>query len=616
MSVIHAPREGEFISRFLFVPVVGGVLFGALLLRLWYLQVVQADELRERADSAGLVQVDRLAPRGRIVDRKGVLLAGNRQTILITAKPSEIAKHPEVVPLLARALGVPAQKLRDKIKEGAWRPDLPTPVHVGASIDVASKIVEQQHRFRGVGVESLPMRFYPDTRAFSHVLGYVWTPSRADLDRLKHRGIERPPAYVGKIGLEQVYDPDLMGTPGVERLQVDARRRTIRPLGVDRATPGRKLELTLDADLQRHAYAALGGRKGAVVALDPTSGGVLALVSSPSYDASLFLHGISVADYQALQKDPDLPQLNRAIYGSYAPGSTFKILTSIAAASEGKLSFSERIHCPGYYQVGTRKVRCLGRHGSIPYDTALIRSCNTYFSALAQRTGADAMRAACDLVGLGRKTGIDLVGESAGVVPTMAWIRKWRNPPVWYPGDTVNFGIGQGEVSVTPLQMACLAALVANRGESFRPHLVRRVWDVNGTERRSQPEPLGKVPLPEAFWDRLHEALAGVIEQGTGARARIAGLEWCGKTGSAEHRRASKTHSWFVAFAPRRNPKIALAVVVEHGGHGGELAAPIAAEIVRHYLRPRQAAVYIDAAPSSSAAASARPASVDKPSSR
>lgn len=616
MSVIHAPREGEFISRLLFVPIIGASLFGALLLRLWYLQVVQADELRERADSAGLARLDRLAPRGLIVDRKGVLLAGNRQTILITAKPSEIAKHPEVVQLLARALRVPSTKLRDKIAEGNWRPDLPTPVYVGASIDVASKIVEQPHRFRGVGVESLPMRFYPDTRAFSHVLGYVWTPSQRDLQRLQQSGVERVPAYVGKVGLEQVYDLDLMGAPGVERLQVDARRRLIRPLGIDSATPGRKMELTLDADLQKYAYAALGGRKGAVVALDPSTGGVLALVSSPTYDASLFLHGISVADYRALQKDPDLPQLNRAIYGSYAPGSTFKLLTSIAAASEGKLSFSERIHCPGYFQVGTRKVRCLGKHGSIPYETALTRSCNTYFSALAQRTGADAMRAACDQVGLGHKTGIDLVGESAGVIPTMAWIQKWRRPPLWYPGDTVNFGIGQGEVSVTPLQMACLAALVANRGESFRPHLVRNILDASGSERVVVPERLGKVSLPAAFWEQVHQALSNVIEHGTGARARIPGLEWCGKTGSAEHRKASKTHSWFVAFAPRRNPKIALAVVVEHGGHGGELAAPIAADIVRHYLRPRQAAVHMAAMPSSSAAASARPASPDLPNAR
>ena len=599
--MIHAPRRPEIGLRELLFLLAALLPLPVLLLRLWYLQVVIADELTRKAQSMQWSTVSKVPPRGLIFDRKGKLLAGVKAEIVVTARPASLKEHPDVVGRVANILGVDVSKLQERVDASAFRPHLPVTIYVGASIEQATVIAETSSELPGIGVESQPMRDYPDTTNFTHVLGYVWTPSQADLKRLAAQKV-KPGEYVGKVALESAFERELMGKPGVERVEVDARRRPLRVLGRDAPVPGEKLILSIDSELQKLANELLMGASNAgaaAVALDPRTGEILCVASVPSYDAEPFLTGIRPDAYRRLVDDPLKPLFNRAIRGSYSPGSTFKIVTTLAAAKSGLFDPIRTVHCPGYYSVGTRKVKCLGVHGTISFERAMIHSCNTYFSDLAVRVGGDRLRQAAVDAGLGKKTGIDLGGEGRGVVPTDEWLRAVlklpaHEKPKWYPGDTVNLGIGQGEISATPLQMACVAAMVANEGTIYRPHVVSRVVATKA-ERAVAPETAVRFDLPQATggtsasegsgtWPLLKRALVGVVESGTAKRAAIPGIRWAGKTGSTEHNRGARTHSWFVGYAPADDPKIAIAVVVEQSGHGGEVSAPIASKIVAAYL--------------------------------
>lgn len=589
MSIIHQEKQRKLDTRQAIFPVVILVVFGVFFCRLWYLQVVESPALAARAEAFRNATVPKPAPRGRIVDRNGVPLAAVKSEIVITAVPAEVRKHPKSLERLSQMLAYPLEKLQEKVKDASWRPYLPSPIYLGAPIDIATKVAEGNDEFPGLGVQTLPMRTYPNTLDFSHIIGYAWVPDANDEKRIKAMG-RKPADYVGKTGVEWVYEKALMGQEGKEQMEVDAKGRPLRRVKSDNPKPGDQVVLSIDSDLQKVSQEALNkrGYKGAVVALDPKTGEVLALTNVPTYDISQFARGISSKEYKALMDDPGKPLLNRAIYSSYAPGSTFKIVTSIAAYETGNWSPSAPAFCPGYYSMGRgRPFRCLGHHGSITYDRAMAKSCNTYFITLGIRSGPDALRQACAELGLGDKTGIDLRSEGRGLVPTAEWVKKHMPDGRWYPGNTANFSVGQGELHVTPLQMATVISLVANRGVSYKPHVVRAIVpaDNTGTLKPVEPEVLGKVDASPEFWNALQAALFHVIEGGTATRhAKIAGLRWAGKTGSAEKKGNQKTHSWFVAYAPLEDPKIAICVMLENAGHGGDEAAPVAAEIVRHYL--------------------------------
>jgi penicillin-binding protein 2 len=399
-----------------------------------------------------------------------------------------------------------------------------------------------------------------------------------------------------------------MGKPGLERLEVDAKRRPVRLAERHNPVPGEQLILSLDGNLQRLAAHLLEGQRGAIVALDPKSGEVLCLFSSPTYDQMLFQNGIGIADYKRLTDDPGIPLLNRAIASFHSPGSTFKVVTALAAAQAGRMSLTDRVNCQGFYPLGRgRGPRCMSRHGSISFMTAMQKSCNTYFCEMGMRAGPEGLRNAALQTGLGDRLGIDLLGERTGIVPTDEWIARWRKPPVWYQGDTLNLAIGQGELLVSPLQMAYVTALIANDGKGYRPHLVRAVRSPyeDGTVRRVAPEVIHSVEAPAWFWPELKRSLVGVVEGGTGSSARIPGISWGGKTGSAEHRRGEKTHSWFIGYGPAEDPKIAICVFVEAAGHGGSVAAPMASQIVRRYLLGPEAVADVNSATASSAPAAA-----------
>jgi penicillin-binding protein 2 len=568
--------------------------FGILFLRLWYFQVVESPTLVERADASRVAPVTRPAPRGLVFDRNGVAIATVRPEIVVTAVPNVVKKNPWVLDRVAQILGVGPEKLERKLKDAVWKPYVAAPIYVGADIRAGTKIAEDGQDLPGISVETEPMRYYPDSTSFTHVMGYVWTPGDDDVKRFVKAG--KPiPGFVGKAGIERAYDSSLTGKPGAERVEIDRQRHEVRVESRDPAIPGDQLVLSLDARLQQFTNQLFKekGFVGGAVAVDPRNGEVLCLVSSPTFDQALFSGGISDEEWRQLNDNPDKPQVDRAISGAYAPGSTFKIVTTVASALAGKFNPRTVYDCPGgFYRHGVH-LKCLGVHGGLSFEEAFAKSCNTYFCNLGVAAGETAMREAAVDMGLGRRTGIEIGGssESPGVVPTLKWLRlvsHKQNPP-WYLGDTANLSVGQGYMATTPLQMANVVAMVANHGVSYKPHLVRLVRgpDGRGDERRIEPEVAHKIDLPKPFWEELQRALVGVVENGTARSARIPGLTWGGKTGSAEHGHEVKTHAWFVGFAPAEDPKIAICVLVESAGHGGDIAAPVAKEIVQRYMKSK-----------------------------
>ena len=609
MSVIHTPRKPELDVRMLMFPGVMLVLLLVLFMRLWYFQVVKAPELVEKAEFSRTIEVTSPAPRGLIFDRNGELVAGVKPEIVITAVPSVVSKNPWVVDKVAAILKVSPKKLEAKIREATWRPYMASPIFVGASIEAGSTISESRDDLPGINVVMQPMRYYPDSTSFTHLMGYVWTPDNKDISRIEAKG-KHPADYVGKSGIERAFETELMGEPGAEKQEIDAKRRPVRIAERDSANPGDQLILSIDSKLQKYATKYMSDNKqvGGVVALDPKTGEVLCLVSSPTFDQNLFTGGISQHDLNEIEKNDGKPLVDRAIKSSYSPGSTFKIITSIAAYYNNAFSPDTHYFCAGGVKVGRGFVKCLGFHGDIGYYDAMAKSCNSYFCQLGRAAGEDNLRKAALDVGFGEPEGIEIGGEITGVVPTQKYLQK-NHIKNWYMGDTFNFSIGQGYVSATPLQLACLAALVANSGTSYTPHLVKEIRpaDGKGPVQIIQPEVKHHVNASPEFWEILQKALVGVMDHGTASfTGKIPGVIWAGKTGSVEHGKdknhQTKTHAVFVGYAPADNPKIAICVLIENAGHGGDVAAPPARDIVQAYLKESESKTPANKALSASAA--------------
>ncbi len=582
MSVIRAPRHVPYDLRQLIVPVGVAAFFIFYFFRLWFLQVAEADSLREQGARSRETRVEQLAPRGEILDRKGQLLAGVRPNLVLMAVPRKLRNDEELRQRVADLTGLTLSELDAKLKRITSPPDLPTVLLRDLDIKAATRIAEAEHLYDGLSVKTLPMRYYPDTKTLAHVLGWVWVPTEPIEKELRAAGIT-PASFVGREGIERQYEKVLMGKAGSERVQLDSRRRPVASLPSDHPQPGNDLVLGIDGDLQAHATKLMAGRRGAVVALDPRTGDVLAMVSAPGLDIAAYEGGISKETWNALLNDPGKPLYFRPTQGTYQPGSTFKILTTLAALKKGVFDANRPAYCNGGYQMGRRRFRCLGVHGSVTFNRAMQKSCNAYFADLAVRAGYEAMCDAAEELHFGTQLGLDISGEKRGVVPNPEWWAKVSNRP-FSRGDLVNMGCGQGELLVTPLQMASLIATVANEGKQMRPRFVRAIRDVNGNVTPVEPEVIGQISASPEFWSIMKNSLEAVVSGGTARGGRIQGITMAGKTGSAENAHGPLTHSWFVAYAPADKPQIAIAVMAENAGHGGTVAVPIASSVIRKYL--------------------------------
>ncbi|TMI00446.1 MAG: penicillin-binding protein 2 [Betaproteobacteria bacterium] len=586
------------------------IAFLMLAARFVYLQVVQHDIYRAKAEDNRISIVPVPPNRGLIVDRNGLVLARNysgytleifpRRTRSVEGTIDELAELIEITPRDRRLF-------RKLVAETRNAESLP--IRTRLSDEEVAKFAANRYRFEGVEIKGRLFRQYPYGEVASHALGYMGRIDQADQARLEEDGIDanyRGTDYIGKAGVEASYQHELHGTTGFERVEIDAAGRSkLPPLSRTPSQPGNNVALTLDMTLQRVAENAFGERRGALVAIEPESGGVLAFVSKPGFDPNLFVDGIDPQSWAELNNSIDKPLNNRAIAGMYPPGSTFKPFMALAALELGKRTPRSTIHDPGYFDFGGRRFRDSrpGGNGVVDLYKSIVMSSDTYYYQVANDLGIDAIAGFMKHFGFGERTGIDLQGEATGVLPSPEWkMKRFKRPEQqkWYAGETISIGIGQGYNAYTPIQLAQAMATLANGGAMYRPHLIAYVDDPRTGERRPvEPELVHKVPVRRDHLEFVKRALAGVNKEGTAARS-FANAPYTsgGKTGTAqligikqnEKYEESKVaerlrdHSLFIAFAPLENPKIALSVVVENGGFGARAAAPIARTVLDYYL--------------------------------
>lgn len=607
MVIDHDPDYRPELLRVRAMTAVIALGLFAIVARLWYLQVAHGPELLAQAEGNRTRLVRRVPPRGQIVDARGRVLATNRPLLSVFVVPYEAMprknsqtrrmEDPGSLGRLAPLLNITEEELKRTIERNLVTPYEPVRVAARISMETATQVEEQRMGMPGVFVMEEPVREYPSGQLLGHVLGQMGEISKEELEKPENEGY-RPGDYCGKLGIEKAFDSALRGHAGGDRMDVDARGRIRGVLASSDPVPGDTVHLTIDTQLQRVAYEALNswakrGKPGAAVALDPATGAVLALASVPSYDPNAYAAGISKADWDSLRANPLKPLINRAVGSATAPGSTFKMITAAAGLELGLVSVHTRTTCTGVIYLGKWPKRCHKRsgHGSLNLKEAIAQSCDVYFYRLGQRLGPERLAAYARRFGLGQRLGIDLPGvEAKGIVPDPEWKRQRKLGP-WVGGDTVDFAIGQSSLATTPLQMASVCAAIANGGTLYRPQLVRAItrWDGrSGSQvvRGLVPEIARKVEVSPATMRTLVESMEAVMTRGTGARSAIPGLRMAGKTGTAEvARRGRKVdNAWFIGFAPVENPRIAVCVFIETGGHGGEAAAPIARKIIAAHL--------------------------------
>ncbi|MFN8140611.1 MAG: penicillin-binding protein 2 [Fimbriimonadales bacterium] len=569
------------------VPGFVAVALSVLLTRLWFLQIVRGEELSRAAEKRTEIKTTIPAPRGMITDRFGRPLATVKPMLAAFAVPEEMLKQPSAISKLAKIIDEPADELTDLLKKNSFRKHLPMVVKAGITMEQAVAVEEQKLYLPGTSVSTVTVRSYPAKGSCAHVVGYVGNLSKEDLERYEANGLT-PPTFVGKSGIERRYDLKLCGESGVERVTVDSRNRKTGLPERSNSVTGDKLILTIDLQLQRRAEQMLAGHKGAIVALKPTTGEVLCLASGPSFDPNIFTKKVSTADWNRIGLSPAKPMLNRATSGTFAPGSTMKMLSLIAAVKAGVVTPHTSFVCKGKMEVGGTVFRCLGTHGTVDYEKAIRESCNIYFANLALKMQrADFVTQLQDF-GFGAPTGVDLLSEVKGIIPTDELVVQRKAK--WFRGDNMNLAVGQGVLQVTPLQMAHYASVLANDGVGYRPTiLLSRVPSTPGGGKPNQfvPEVGTRIDLPPEWWSRIRQSMVNVVETGTGHRAKIAGVRIAGKTGSADWDSRRRSHAWFIGYAPADNPQIAFAIVIEAVGRGGTEAAPLAGELVQTFLNTR-----------------------------
>ncbi|MDP1871664.1 MAG: penicillin-binding protein 2 [Gallionella sp.] len=584
------------------------LLLAILLARFVYLQAMRHDYYQTLAEKNRISVMPIVPNRGLIVDRNGVVLAHNFSGYTLEITPSRVKNLQATIDDLATLVDIQPRDRKRFKKLHAESHDFETlMIRSRLSDEEVARFAAQQYRFPGVEIKARLFREYPYSEKTAHLLGYIGRINQADEDRLEenetaanYRGTD----YIGKTGLEQYYENELHGTTGIEQVEVDSAGRAVRILSRTPPVSGNTLILSIDVKLQDIAEQAFGDYRGALVAIDPANGEVLSFVSRPGYDPSLFVDGIDADSWKTLNESPDHPLNNRALRGQYPSGSTIKPFMALAGLFYNIRSPGQTIGDPGYYTLSGSSHQYRdwkkGGHGTVDLFKSIVISCDTYYYGLAVEMGIDNIFNFLSRFGFGKKTGIDLEGETSGLLPSQEWKMK-RFKQKWFTGDTVSVGIGQGYSLVTPLQLAAATATLANDGIGYRPHLVREVKNsVSGEIRKLEDKPAFDIKLDAAHIDLVKRAMTAVTQPGGTAAQASAGASYtlAGKTGTAqvvgmkqgEKYDASKIderhrdHAWFIAFAPVDKPKIAVVVLAENGGHGGGTAAPIARKVMDYYL--------------------------------
>tara|TARA_R110001599_G_scaffold353840_1_gene599746 strand:- start:28631 stop:30538 length:1908 start_codon:yes stop_codon:yes gene_type:complete len=607
----NAEQEVHLFRRRLSVAgVVVFILFSCLLSRFIWLQVYKHKDYVAQAEDNRISVVPIVPNRGLILDRNGVVLARNFSAYTLEITPSKIQGDLEkVIDDLAKIVDIqPRDRKRFKKLREESRNLASTPIRVRLTDEEVARFTSRRYLFPGVDIQARLFRQYPLGEVASHVIGYIGRINQREATRIdesddaaNYKGTD----HIGKEGLERSYEKKLHGKTGYEEVEVSAGGRPVRVLSRTPAVSGDNLILSIDIELQKVVEQAFGDKRGALIAIEPDTGDVLAYVSMPNFDPNLFIEGIDQQSWDALNNSPDFPLLNRPLSGTYPPGSTYKPFMALAALELNKRKASDAINDQGYFILGNHRFRDdkPGGHGVVDMYKSIVESCDTYYYQLANELGVDAIHDFMVPFGFGEKTGIDLVYESSGVLPSTAWKRKaYRTPEQkrWYAGETISIGIGQGYNSFTPLQLAHAVATLANNGVVMKPHLVKIIEDASThTHTLTVPKESYRIPLKQENIDIIKNAMIGVTKEGTGARAFAnAAYVSGGKTGTAQVIAIKKNekydpskmhdrhldHALYTAFAPADHPRIALAVIVENGGFGSVSAAPIARKALDYYL--------------------------------
>jgi len=585
-------------NRVLILSFIVGAAFLLLILRLWHLQILNQEDYLSRSENNRLRFVPVAASRGAIMDRNGKVLVSNRPSFSLAVIPQEVKDKDALLTQLSTLLKLDRAEMLERWGKGKGRAKY-YPIVLAANItrDQVEIVEENRLMLTGVEVEMKPVREYSSGVLASHLLGYIGEISETELNT---KGFEKFNSgdYIGKIGIERALDNELHGGDGGRQLEVDARGRVLRTISETYPTVGNSVVLTIDATLQKQAELAFGGQAGAAVAMDVNSGEILAFVSNPGFDPALFSGKLPADKWKEYLEDKRHPLENKALTGQYPPGSTFKIITALAGLHEKKIDDSTSITCSGSYDLGTSTFKCWNKrgHGGTTLKKSLRESCDVYFYQLGEKLGVNKIASAAKAFKFGEPMGVGLLNEKAGLIPTAEWKQKSLGKR-WYPGDTLSVAIGQGYVLMTPIQLASMIATVANEGTVFRPYLVKRIVDADGKQlQEMSPQIIGTTEFSKESYRLVKQGLFAVVNEagGTGGMARMYDVRVAGKTGTSQvikmrdSNRGTpyqfRDHALFVAFAPYDKPEIAVAVVVEHGEHGGSAAAPIAARIMRTFF--------------------------------
>jgi len=584
------------------------VMLFTLLARFFYLQVVRHSHYQTLAENNRISIVPIVPNRGLILDRNGVVLAHNFSGYTLEITPGKVDDLEATIDQLAQLVDIqPRDRKRFKKLMTESHTFESLPIRNRLSDEEVARFAVQSYRFKGVEIKARLFRDYPYHEQTSHLIGYIGRINESDIEQLEEDNTAanyRGSDYIGKTGIEQSYENELHGITGIDQMEVDAGGRGVRVLSRTPPLSGNNLTLTLDVKLQEIAEQAFGNYRGAMVAIDPTNGEVLAFVSRPGYDPNLFIDGIDEDSWNELNNSPDVPLNNRALRGQYPLGSTIKPFMALAGLYYNKRSPGYTISDPGYYTLAGSGHQYRdwkkGGHGRVDMFKSIVVSCDTYYYGLATELGIDNMFNFLSQFGFGKKTGIDLEGETSGLMPSQEWKQR-RYKDKWYAGDTVSAGIGQGYDLVTPMQLAFATAVLANDGVGYRPHLVRQVQHSGSKDAPTQEvKPEFTINLNPEHVALIKRAMVAVTQPGGTAAQAGAGAPYAfaGKTGTAQVvgmkqgekyiesqvAERNRDHAWFIAFAPADKPRIALVVLAENGGHGGAVAAPIARKVLDYYL--------------------------------